>query len=54
MARARKQTILKIPTHSRAMAGRKGRGLKFHDDKKCFKKISARFLDLFGRHGDIY
>ena len=37
------------------MAGRKGRGLKFHDHKISFKKvISARFLDLFGRYGDIY
>ena len=29
--------------------------MKFHGNKKCFKNvISARFLDLFGRHGDIY
>ena len=26
MARARQQNIFKIPTHSRVMAGRKGRG----------------------------
>ena len=27
----------------------------FHENKKSLKKlISARFLDLFGRHGDIY
>ena len=33
----------------------RGGGLKFHDNKKVLLKvISARFLNLFGRHGDIY
>ena len=34
MARASEQNIFKIPTSSRDMAGRKGGGLKFHDNEK--------------------
>ena len=44
MASASEQNIFKIPTHSRVMAGRKGRGVKFHDNKKCYK---IRFLHVF-------
>ena len=32
----------------------RGGCLKFHDNESDLKVISALFLDLFGRHGDIY
>ena len=47
MARTSKQNIFKITMHSRDMARRKGRGLKFHDNEKWFKSDFCTFFFIY-------